>query len=397
MNKRDQNKNALGKYGATHLPRQTLLLLCFFMVTQLTAQEKERKWELGGYVKKLQSYTRVVDTTTFSYVDNLLHNRLNFKWYINDKFTFRTGIRNRIFYTVSPPLAGTFDGDVGNDFFDLSFDLVNNKNFIFNSTVDRFYLEYVKGDWELRLGRQRINWGINTFWNPHDIFNAYNFTDFDYEERPGSDGLRIKYYSGAASSIELAVNVADTLPDFVAGLLWKINKWNYDFQLMTGWASEHVVGGIGWAGNLGNVGFKGEASTFVPTDTSAVSFSATMGAEYSFKNGLFIGGGFLFNSNGSSDADIFGVTNFELSARNLYPYEWSVFGQLSHTLSPLINANLALVYSPSQTHALFVMPSLSYSIAENWDFGVFGQVFFAKDGDYYSPVQSYFLRLKFSF
>ena len=44
-----------------------------------------------------------------------------------------------------------------------------------------------------RIGRQRINWGTTTIWNPNDIFNAYNFLDFDYEERPGMDGGKFQY------------------------------------------------------------------------------------------------------------------------------------------------------------------------------------------------------------
>ena len=80
---------------------------------------------------------------------------------------------------------------------------------VFNTTIDRVFLEYNKNDWEVRVGRQRINWGINLAWNPNDVFNAYSFFDFDYEERPGSDAIRIRKYTGIASSVELAANITD--------------------------------------------------------------------------------------------------------------------------------------------------------------------------------------------
>ena len=106
--------------------------------------------------------------------------------------------------------------------------------------LDRLYLDYVKGNLEVRLGRQRVNWGINTVWNPNDIFNAFTFTDFDYEERPGSDALRVKYYTGFASSIEIAVKAFDRKEDAVGGILWKFNKWNYDFQALVGIMQEDL-------------------------------------------------------------------------------------------------------------------------------------------------------------
>ena len=37
---------------------------------------------------------------------------------------------------------------------------------------------------------------MNLVWNPNDLFNAFSFVDFDYEERPGSDALRIQKYTG---------------------------------------------------------------------------------------------------------------------------------------------------------------------------------------------------------
>ena len=58
----------------------------------------------------------------------------------------------------------------------------------------------------LRIGRQRINWGVNLAWNPNDLFNAYSLIDFDYQERPGSDAIRFQYYMGDLSVLNLQYN-----------------------------------------------------------------------------------------------------------------------------------------------------------------------------------------------
>ena len=45
---------------------------------------------------------------------------------------------------------------------------------------------------QLRVGRQRINWGINTTWNPNDIFNSYNIYDVILINEP--DTIRMCHY-----------------------------------------------------------------------------------------------------------------------------------------------------------------------------------------------------------
>ena len=103
---------------------------------------------------------------------------------------------------------------------------------------------------ELTLGRQRINWGVNLAFNPNDLFNAYSLVDFDYQERPGADAVRFQYYTNELSSFETAIQFGKSLDSSVIAGLWKINKWEYDFQfLIANFYSDFVLG-TAWAGNL---------------------------------------------------------------------------------------------------------------------------------------------------
>ncbi|MEL6922836.1 MAG: hypothetical protein AAFO94_02230, partial [Bacteroidota bacterium] len=334
-------------------------------------------------------------------LDQLIHNRLNFKWYPNDNWTFTAELRTRLFFgeiVKSTPNYGELVGDANNDFLDLSLLLVDQPSFVAHTMLDRLYFEYINGNWEVRLGRQRINWGINTIWNPNDIFNAFAFTDFDYEERPGSDALRVQYYTGVASSVELAVKAFDEWDEAVAAALLKFNKWNYDFQLMAGVVQGEMVLGGGWAGNLKNAGFKGELSYFQSFDeTIDNSFAATLSADYSFKNGLYLSGGMLYNSNGELDRSITDLFSFELSAKNLYPYRYAFFLQGNGALSPLLSTGVALIYSPGSANALFINPNFTYSMSDDWNLDLVGQLVFNQAERYESPIQAIFLRFKFSF
>ena len=113
----------------------------------------------------------------------------------------------------------------------MSFYIFNEKNFILHSMIDRLWIKYQKNKLEISLGRQRVNWGINTIWNSNDLFNAYNFIDFDYVERPGSDVLRVIYSGDNLSSFEFIYMPNKSRRNIYAAM-YKLNKIGYDFQFI---------------------------------------------------------------------------------------------------------------------------------------------------------------------
>ena len=385
-------------------------------VNQCLHAQDTPAWHFSGYVKNMQTGVffndSYPDLAQFKLVDTflmeeLIHQRLNAEWDINESFSFHGAIRNRIiagdFVRSTPDYIESLDEGV-NDFFDLAATPVQSGSALWHTAIDRAYLEFVKGNWEVRLGRQRINWGINAFWNPNDLFNAYAFTDFDYEERPGSDAIRVKYYTGFASSVEVAANVSafDSLDAGTIAGLWKFNKKNYDFQLLTGLSNNNFVVGGGWAGNMKEAGFKGEFSWFKSLDDAQKDgFTIATGVDYSFKNSLYFQGGYLYNSLGiteTSNNAAFSLFTVKLSAKNLYPYKHTFYVQASYPATPLLNTALSVIYSPNKQHFLFLNPVVTYSIKENWDVDLVGQLLFNKaDEKYTSPLQALFLRLKFSY
>ena len=165
---------------------------------------------------------------------------------------------------------------------------------------------------------------------------------------------------------------------------------------------EDLTFGGGWAGNIGDASFKGEATYFHSLqDTVSNSFAGTIGIDYSFKNSLYINGGFLYNSNGRDSLLLGGGTIFvfDVSAKNLYPYKYSIFGNVTYPFSPIFNGGIALIYSPSYDHAMFINPTMTFSIGNNWDLDLIGQISFSRsqENKYGSPATALFMRFKFSF
>ncbi|MEN8121983.1 MAG: hypothetical protein ABFS35_16660, partial [Bacteroidota bacterium] len=187
-----------------------ITFILFIMASTVFSQEEEKKWELNGYITNMQS-VQFENVHGVWLSDNLINNRLNFNWYPNDKWKFNFGLRNRIFTGESVKLIPEYDQlllQSEQGWIDLSRNVINEQSVILNSSIDRIYLQYETGNFSATLGRQRINWGKSYVWNPNDLFNAYSFFDFDYPEKPGSDAIRLQYYTGMASSIELAAKIS---------------------------------------------------------------------------------------------------------------------------------------------------------------------------------------------
>lgn len=374
----------------------SILLLVIF--TQSSAQQK---LHFSGYTKDLISAVHVADAGTSW--DNLLHNRSQLVWNIDTAWTLRADLRTRLFIgdqSQSPVFDELIEAEA-NDVIDLSIGThIGSKGYV-HSYLDRLFVQYTKDKLEIRAGRQRINWGINTLWNPNDLFNAYAFTDFDYEERPGSDAISMRYYTGNLSSIEVVGKLGNDERDGVIAALWRTHAGKYDFQFLGGYLtnSEHVVIGGGWAGSIKNWGFKGEGSVFIPSAADeSVAGSVSIGGDYVFASGLLIGVGGLYNTLGRTSGTLDDLFAFELSARNLYPFRWTLNTSAAWSFHPLVSGSMTAVYSIASSHPLFLSPAFTWSVKQNFDIDLVGQlVFNSASGRYRSPIQAGFLRVKWSY
>lgn len=175
------------------------LLSIFFALQIVVAHAQDttalpKKLTISGYVKDLQTLSFDKDFKELI-TGNLIHNRLNIKWKPSERITAASEIRNRLYWgeevKLTPGFASLLRND--NEKANLQKAWIKNKSLVLHSNVERLYFDYQDNELNVRIGRQRINWGIATTWNPNDIFNVYNFLDFDYEERPGVDGGKFKY------------------------------------------------------------------------------------------------------------------------------------------------------------------------------------------------------------
>jgi len=377
-----------------------LILLALIFPWVLFSQEKSKFLTLNGYVSTLQSV--MFDSLSGPFInDNLIHNRLNFKGYLNSNITFAAEFRNRLFTGDRVRAGRSYSESTANDqgFIDMSWNLINKESFFLNTTIDRLWVDFNYGKFQARIGRQRINWGQTLVWNPNDIFNAYSYFDIDYVERPGSDAVRLQYYPTSSSSVELAVK-ADKANNVTAAALYRFNKLGYDFQFLAGYSnSEDLVAGAGWSGAFGSVSFRGEISLFKPVNNFAGSQGtvlATTGIDKAFSNNSMIQAQVMYCNNPVNLSGFGSLYSGNMSAKDLAFSRFSAFLAYSYPVTPLFTASVSSMWIPD-LNGYFAGPSLDYSVAENVDCSVIWQHFEMKENTTRTNINLGFLRVRFSF
>jgi hypothetical protein len=363
-----------------------------------------RAQELSGYLSGMPAII-VQQPGGEAWNLSQLHNRLNFDWRPAGAWRLEAAMRTRFLWgseaMVQPEGIGFDAGNVG-----LSWNM------------DRLSVTFERGKWQMKLGRQRINWGQTFVWNPNDLFNQYSFFDFDYPERAGCDALRVTcFHSGTASS-ELAASLnADGR--LTAALLHHWNWRNFDWQLISGFhtpVSKAPVTGVGepaetdlvlggaWTGDFGGLNFRGEMSFFRPlkrfSDT-AITVAASIGADYLFSNSLMLQAEVLYNNagDGLSGDGLLSLYAAPLSARKLSVCSWNLFGQASYPVTSRLNVSLSGM-SFVDINAAYAGLSADYSLLENLDMSCIVQFFASAAGsNRQSDMQIWlgFARLKYSF
>lgn len=326
-----------------------ILYICIAGLFAIPVQSQD----IRGTVKDLGAVT----------VDNALRNptwlnlaqaRIESKWTLSDAFRIQADGR-ALLRTTS---AGT-DEDV---------------------RIDRLHLSFRKGAVEAHVGRQRINWGKTMAWNPNDVFNAYAFLDVDEEVRPSTDAVLAQAGWGVNSAVEVGATRD------VAAALFRGSAGTYDLQMLTAWYNEQLVLGGGWSGYVGGSGFKGEASWFTGDGT----VSAALGADHMLENGVYLNAEVLKNGGFDGTGGAFGVAASPPSPENLFPAPSAYMLGAGSAVHPLFSVNVAVVGAFTRNLAIIV-PQVSYSLAENLDLLVMGQILRSWESN------SLFVRLRWAF
>ncbi len=355
-----------------------ILLSC-----QLNGQSKI---SFDGYLNDMQTVYRLSES---NYIwENLIHRRLNFSYYPAEWLSISIQERTRFIQGNSlvkfPGYGLMLGADPG--WADLTFVQSGTYNdsagFAYTSMIDRAYVEMTFGNFVGTIGRQRINWGQTFAWNPNDIFNTYSYFDVDYPERPGSDAVRLQYYTGMTSSMELAVKL-DSANKLTAAYYFRFNAGTYDIQILGGILEEKdLFAGTGWSGNIFNTSFRGEASYFRELDnfrdtTGYLMVSA--GLDHTFSNSLWLQGEVLYSqfAKNLKITNLMQVLGSSMNVKKIGFTEWSVFASASYPVTPLINVRISGIYFP-EWKGFYLGPNVDLSLSNSLMASLIFQAFSAE-------------------
>lgn len=376
-----------------------VLLFVLFWGSNSVAQSN---FEYKGYVSNLESVwlQKNIDIMLLS---GTTQNRFDLFVYPVQNTTVNIGLRNILEYgntvTLTPGYneLATFD----NGYFNLTHGWREKNSYVFYTNIDRLNIFYATDAFELQLGRQRINWGVNLVWTPNDIFNSTSFLNFDYEEKQGSDAIRGQYYFDYSSSIEFVYKL-DHLNKVTSSLIYRFNRWNYDIQAFVGMMQDDYVFGTGWSGNILDANFSGEVTYFRDKENFADTtgqFVTSLGFTYTFASDFYVHGEVLYNSSGKT-GKVGGVGSFTstgYSAKLMSPAKYSLFGEISYQFNPLIRIDISSIFNPSDK-SYYIGPFTSFSLSQSTDLLFAGQFFFGDSGTEWGDYgEFYFLKIKWNF
>lgn len=207
--------------------------------------------------------------------------------------------------------------------------------------LDRLYFDIELGQWDLRLGRQAINFGQAQIWNPVDLVDSNTALDFDIVKQ-GIDAVRASYSISSTANVLGLVAFPDggslsllrgevLLGNTEVGLLAAVDRRDDD-----------VILGCDLKGDLG-VGWWVEGAYHDRQDDTF--HQLVLGFDYSFPvfRQLYIAAQYYRDSSGGTNVDNYPFAEAASGRRFLARQYGSLIASLS--LDELTSINSSVIYN----------------------------------------------------
>ncbi len=250
------------------------------------------------------------------------------------------------------------------------------ESFAVVQNLDRLFLT-VHAPWaDMYVGRQAISWGSARVINPTDVIVPFMFNDLDVEDRIGVDAVRVRIPVGMMSEIDAGYVFGD---DFAFNrsapfLRTRLYHWKTDITLIAVGFRRNLLAGFDVTRAIGGAGFWIESAYVFAgalgknlRNSEDDYFRASIGADYSLRDGTYLFAEYHFNQAGSCDPDRYSsrlqTVAYQEGAVYLMGRHYLTPG-ITYQMTPLITLTgeaMVNLCGPS----LFILPRVDYNIAEN--------------------------------
>lgn len=350
-------------------------ILVIFLPVSASAQID---YDVTGYAVDLPIYQRTNETLSDllgidkNNLINISRIRIKPQFYIGDNSRINLEYEVASIYFNSPSRFYQITNRMTNrQILDLSWNFVKRDKFRINHFIDRLYFRHGFTFGNITVGRQRISWGTGRIWNPTDLFNPINPTNFSKIEKDGADAVSFTWNIGNFTDLELVYNPVNQVSlsdeDTNIGARFRTNFGEYDVSVMAGSFDDNRVAGLDFAGNLFDAGVRGEGiynfGNNLNTGEDFIKF--ILGLDYQFTPELYALMEYQYNGEGKTN-------------KSRYEFERMISGEIinlnrnyiclsaSYLAIPLLNLSLTNTFNLNDKSG-YISLTGTYSLKDNFD------------------------------
>ncbi len=359
-----------------------LLLFTFFLLQNTFAQIE---FDLSGYAENYFLYQKENKTSLFNTASNITNfSRIR----LRPTIYLWTGARVNIEYEINAiaqkennlPINFSFPNQTQLNSF--SYKIINNRNFILKHFIDRFSFKQSFKWGNVIIGRQRIQWGTGRVWNPVDLFNPINPTEFYKIEKNGADAFTLKYNLGNFSDIQIVFNPYNKFNKYNSAFRVRTNFSEFDFSIVGGYFNNQYIIGGDFAGNLFKAGIRGEILQRINNLTKENYTHFILGIDYQFSPYLY--GLLEYQYYGKGESQKRNYNYFNLTTGNIFNLGKDyIAANISYQINPLLNCLFLNILNLNDSSG-FINTNIEYSATEDFYLSVGIQLGYGSAGSEYN-------------
>ena len=285
-------------------PLSCFLLLLLFPL--FAVAEPFSRPRLSGSLKSLILYSERIPHASEEGLFASQRLRLDFTARLIERFDLDISLEQQLLWSA-PASRVSLPQDSLNRVVDWEYSWNRGGRFETQLQLDRLSLKggFVDSQWT--VGRQAIGLGQISLFSPLDVVAPFAPDAIDVDVRPGVDALKMVRYFGLAGQVGGVLVLGDEAKYNSYLLTLGENLGNLDLLVLFGSLRERPMFGVGLAGELGELGVKGELSWYRGREVGRVAGDlrddfviAALETWYRFDNGLVLLAEYLYNGAGSN-------------------------------------------------------------------------------------------------
>lgn len=373
------------------------------------------KMDISGYAKSLNSFTKTSGFTP-EFVDTLARTEKNEDVFhtlerirLKTRATYKLATNQRLVAKIDydhQAHFGTFvsTGDFriskkqveDRQFLDLSQTFVERDHAFYEHRLYRASLAYTSPSFDLEIGRQQIPWGVGHFFTPTDLFNPFNPTQLELDERDGVDAINLITEKIAHVKTQLVYTPTGRQlhpQRYLARVSHDVR--GYEVGFLGGRVKRDHAVGFDIAGNLKDSAVRGEF-LYREADREKDFIKFTVNADYNFPYNIHALLEYHFNGQGRRTTEAYQLDRqirgeIQQLAKNYLAL------LLGHDLTPLLRIENRTIFNLDDV-SFFIRPELQYEMKSNLLFTLGAQLFAGdKNDELGQPKNIYFGEVKYSF